>query len=69
MKSVRPDDAINHDFDNMAISILLTEDPDEDKLMQSSVTTFLRQISNLQICSETTAHSFSGGVHDRHFTV
>ena len=68
MAELRPDDAINPGFNHIAISILLANLPNEDALLQTSITTFLRQMNFLQIASAHSAHAFVGGAHDSFIT-
>ena len=60
---IRPNDVINHKYDEYAISIMLADDPVKNDFLHTSFKTFLRQINRIQICTETTANAFIGGNH------
>lgn len=60
---LRPDDVINHRYDNFVISIMVADDPTENHLLQACFKTFLRQINRIQICTENIANTFVGGNH------
>lgn len=62
VKETRPDDVINHRYDDIAFSILLTESTFfAGTSVHQSVMTFLRQVSYLQVCNERMASTFMGG--------
>lgn len=62
--SMRPNDVIDHKYDDLAVSILVSQDPSHSGMLQAAVSTFLSHINYLQLSTETAANSFIGGSLD-----